>query len=37
MRVSDLSTKLSTQQYMQRIYVNKRALHKQLNRPAPPT
>ena len=37
MRVSDLNAKLSTEQYMKRIYVNKRALHKQLNRPAPPT
>jgi hypothetical protein len=36
MRVSDLDAKLSTQQYMKNVYVNKRALYKELIRPATP-
>ena len=36
MRVSDLDSKLSTERYIQHIYVNKRALYKELLRTAPP-
>ena len=35
MRVSDLDAQLSTEQYMKNIYVNKRALYKELFKPAP--
>jgi hypothetical protein len=35
MRVSDLDAKLSTEQYMKNIYVNKTALYKELMRAAP--
>jgi hypothetical protein len=34
MRVSDLDAKLRTERYMQHIYVNRRALHKELIRTA---
>lgn len=36
MRVSDLDERLSTEQYMKNVYVNKRALYKELNRTTPP-
>ena len=35
MRVSDLDEMLSTERYMKNIYMNKRALHKELLRTAP--
>ena len=35
MRVSDLDEKLNTERYMQNIYVNKRALYKELIKTAP--
>ncbi len=36
LRVADLDEKLSTEQYMKNVYVNKRALHKELTRTTPP-
>ncbi len=36
MRVSELDAKLSSEQYMKNIYVNKRSLHKELSRVSPP-
>ena len=35
MRVAKLDQKLSTEQYMKHIYVNKRALHKELSKLTP--
>ncbi|MCB0132876.1 MAG: hypothetical protein KDD78_18570 [Caldilineaceae bacterium] len=37
MRVSDLDETLSTEQYMKHVYVNKRAIYKELSRVLPPT
>lgn len=35
LRVADLDAKLGTERYMQHIYVNKRALYKELSRTTP--
>ncbi len=37
LRVADLDEKLGTERYMQNIYVNKRALYKELSKTTPPS